>query len=160
MKINEQSRLVLLGIVAFLLISGCMQKTGDNFSGETAQRHNPDLQESPIDTSMPMNTSMNGTLITKETSIKNDYQEVDLQIKADGYSPDVIIAKKGIPLKINLTSDNDAGCAIDIVFPEFNINRTVPAGSSEVIEIMPEREGTYNYRCSMDMYRGKLIITK
>ena len=154
MKINEQSRLVLLGIVAFLLISGCTQKTGDNFSGEMTQRHNPDLKESP------MNTSMNGTLITKETSIKNDYQEVDLQIKADGYSPDVIIAKKGIPLKINLTSDNDAGCAIDIVFPEFNINRTVPAGSSEVIEIMPEREGTYNYRCSMDMYRGKLIITK
>lgn len=159
MKINKQSGLVLLGIVTFLLISGCTQKTGDNFSGEMTQRHNPDLKDSPMNTSMPMNT-INGTLITKEASIKNDYQEVDMQIKADGYSPDVIIAKKGIPLKINLTSDNDAGCAIDIVFPEFNINRTVPAGSSEVIEIMPERKGTYNYRCSMDMYRGKLIITK
>lgn len=159
MKINKQSRLVLLGIVAFLLISGCTQKTGDNFSGETVQRHNPDLQESPINTSMPMNT-INGTLITKEAVMKNDYQEIGLQIKADGYSPDVIIAKKGVPLKINMTSDNDAGCAIEIVFSEFNINRTVPAGSSEVIEIMPDREGTYNYRCSMDMYRGKLIITK
>ncbi len=40
-----------------------------------------------------MNMSMNKTLLIKEAIMKNDYQEVGLQIKADGYSPDVIIAK-------------------------------------------------------------------
>ena len=151
MKMNKQW--ILLGVVALLVISGCTDRPGDNFSGEITQRHNPETKD-------VMNISMNATSITKEAVMKNDYQEVDLQIKADGYSPDVIIAKKGVPLKINITSDIDAGCAVELVFPEFNINKTVPAGKTDVIEIMPAQEGTFNYRCSMDMYRGKLIITK
>jgi plastocyanin domain-containing protein len=145
--------LILLGVVALLVISGCTDKSTGNFSGEMTQRHNPETQSA-------MNMSMNAIMVTKEAVMKNNYQEVGLNIKADGYSPDVIIAKKGVPLKINVTSDSDAGCATEIVFPEFNITRIVPAGKTDVIEIMPSQEGTFNYRCSMDMYRGKLMVTK
>ncbi len=150
MKINKQW--ILPGVLALLVISGCTDKPAGNFSGEITQRHNPQTPD-------VMNMSVNETLITKEAVMKNNYQEVGLEIKADGYSPDVIIAKKGVPLLINITSDSDAGCAVELVFPEFNINKTIPAGKTDVIEILPVQEGTYNYRCSMDMYRGKLIIT-
>jgi heme/copper-type cytochrome/quinol oxidase subunit 2 len=150
MKMNKQCLLIMLGVVALFAISGCTDKSTGNFSG---QPHNPETQSA-------INMSMNATMITKEAVMKNNFQEVDLKIKADGYSPDVIIAKKGVLLKINVTSDSDAGCATEIVFPDFNITRTVPAGKTDVIEIMPSREGTFNYRCAMDMYRGKLIITK
>ena len=143
----------LVGVLVLLVISGCTDRPGNNFSGEITQRHNP---KTPDVNDMPMNAT--GT--TKEAVMKSDYQEVDLRIKADGYSPDVIIAKKGVPLKINITSDPDAGCAVELVFPEFNINKTVPAGKTDVIEILPAQAGTFNYRCSMDMYRGKLIITE
>jgi len=142
--------LILLGVVALLVISGCTDKSTGNFSGEMTQRHNPETQSA-------MNMSLNAIMVTKEGI---NYQEAGLQIKADGYSPEVIIAKKGVPLKINVTSDSDAGCATEIVFPEFNITRIVPAGKTDIIEIMPLQEGTFNYRCSMDMYRGKLMVTK
>lgn len=151
MKINKP--VILVGVIVLLVISGCTDRPANNVSGEITQRHNPETPDF-------MNMSMNKTLLTKEAVMKNDYQEVGLQIRADGYSPDVIIAKKGVPLKINISSDSDAGCAVELVFPEFNINKTVPAGKTDVIEILPAQEGTYNYRCSMDMYRGKLIITK
>ncbi len=149
---KQQIPLILLGVVALVVISGCTYGPAGNYSGEITQRHNPETNK------IPMNVS--ATMITKEAVMKNNYQEVGLQIRADGYSPDVIIAKKGVPLKINVTSDTDAGCAVELVFPEFNITRTIPAGKTDVIEIMPSEEGTFNYRCSMDMYRGKLVITK
>ena len=144
---------ILVGVVVLLVISGCTDRSGNDFSGEITQKHNPETPD-------VMNMSMNVSGITKEAVMKNNYQEVGLRIKSDGYSPDVIIAKKGVPLKINITSDTDAGCAVELVFPEFNINKTVPAGKNDEIEILPARAGTFNYICSMDMYRGKLIITE
>lgn len=154
MEMKQQIPLILLGVVALLAISGCTDGPAGNYSGEITQRHNPETNK------MSMNISSNATMITKEAVMKNDYQEVSLRIKKDGYSPDIIIAKKGVPLKIYVTSDNDAGCAVKLVFPEFNINKAIPAGKTDVIEIMPSEEGTFIYRCTMNMYRGKLIITK
>lgn len=94
----------------------------------------------------------------QETTLKDNYQEIELRIGASKYSPNVIVAKKGIPLKINLYADENAGCTREIVFPDFNINAIVPAGGRETIEFTPEQEGEFIFRCSMDMVRGKLII--
>lgn len=94
----------------------------------------------------------------KEATIKGDYQEIDLQISASKYSPNTIIAKKDILLKINLYADENAGCAREIIFPEFNIDKIVPAGGKETLEILPTKAGEFNFRCSMDMIKGKLII--
>lgn len=95
-----------------------------------------------------------------EAVVKGNYQEVGLRITSSKYSPNVIIAKKGIPLRINVNADENAGCAREIVFPDFNIDVIVPAGGSEVIEINPTEAGTFNFRCSMDMVHGKLIISE
>ncbi len=94
----------------------------------------------------------------KEAAIKGDYQEIDMRISASKYSPNVIIAQKNIPLKINLYADENAGCAREIVFSDFNVDKIVPAGGKETIEINPTKEGEFKFRCSMDMIRGKLLI--
>lgn len=95
----------------------------------------------------------------KEVSIINDFQEVDITINVSGYSPNVIMAKKGIPLKINIHSEEDAGCSRTVVFPDFGIEKTVSAGRSGSVEILPDQEGTFKFRCPMDMVRGELIVT-
>lgn len=151
---ERQTLLVILLAIMLVLLSGCTENATDRLSGQVTQPHSKEQKMEPgMDT-------MNSTVITKEAVMKGNYQEAGLQIKADGYSPDVIIAKRGVPLKINVTSDNDAGCATEIVFPDFNITRTVPAGKTDIIEILPAREGTFNFRCSMDMYRGKIVVTR
>jgi len=94
----------------------------------------------------------------KEAVVKGSYQEIDLIISASKYSPNVIIAKKNILLRINLYADENAGCAREIVFPDFNINKIVPAGGSEIIEFTPKQEGEFKFRCSMDMIHGRLIV--
>ena len=92
-------------------------------------------------------------------SYQESYQEIDLKITASKYYPNVIVAKKDIPLRINVQAEKNAGCAREIIFPDFNIDEVVPEGGSKIIEINPTKQGTFVFRCSMDMVHGKLIIS-
>ncbi len=95
---------------------------------------------------------------SKEAIVNGNYQEIELQITATRYSPSTIIAKKGIPLRINLNADSNAGCTREILFPDFGIDKIVPAGGKETIEINPTEKGEFKFRCSMDMAKGVLIV--
>lgn len=94
----------------------------------------------------------------KETSLKEGYQEVDLRVTSSRYYPNVIVAKKGIPLRINVQMAKNAGCAQEILFPDFKIGKLITAGGSDVIEFTPDKEGSFRFRCSMDMVRGTLEV--
>lgn len=96
--------------------------------------------------------------VKEEAVLINSIQEINLTINASGYYPDVIIAGKGILLKLNIHSEENAGCASTIVFPDFGINKTVPAGKTDSIEINTSQEGTFGFRCSMDMAKGELVV--
>lgn len=90
--------------------------------------------------------------------LKNGYQEVSLRAEPLGYAPATIIAKKDVPLRINMAADASAGCTRSIVFPDFGVTDIVPAGSSKTIEFTPDKTGRFSFRCSMNMARGTLII--
>lgn len=94
----------------------------------------------------------------KEAILKNGYQEIDLEITGSKYSPNIIVVKKGILLKIHAHAAKNAGCAREIVFPDFNKDEIIPADGTKTIEITPLKEGTFVFRCSMDMIRGKLVV--
>ncbi len=122
----------------------------------------------PLGTSTPTATSstvkLPGYLQSFTEEIKGDavvngnVQEITMKIAQSRYTPNVIVAKKGILLKLNVIAEEDAGCASEIVFPEFKIRTIVGPGTSKVLDILPEREGEFLFRCSMDMARGKLIV--
>lgn len=121
--------------------------------------HNKDNHHEPAITPAQLNDRHLGkTSVVKEAVMKNNYQEIDLTINASGYSPNVIIAQRGTPLKINVHSEENAGCASKVVFPAINIEKTIPAGSTGLIEILPAHEGTFEFMCPMAMVRGELII--
>jgi heme/copper-type cytochrome/quinol oxidase subunit 2 len=90
---------------------------------------------------------------------ENGVQTANILISQSRYTPNAITVKKGIPLKLTITADDTAGCAQDIVFPAFNIRKIVPSGQTVVLNILPEQEGEFLFHCSMDMARGKLIVT-
>lgn len=146
---NTQKLLIILLAVVLAASSGCTEK-----SGISGMKQNDDGMTGMTKEKQEFRERM------KEAIVKGDYQEVDLKINASGYTPNVIIAKKGIPLKINIHTEEDAGCASEIVFEDFNVEQAVPAGTSGSIEILPAHEGTFNFRCPMDMVRGKLIINQ
>ncbi len=93
-----------------------------------------------------------------EATVKNGYQEIDLKVTAVKYYPNVIVAKKGLPLRINVHMAENAGCAQEILFPDFKTGKLIPAGGSDVLEFTPDKEGIFGFRCSMGMVNGKLEV--
>jgi plastocyanin domain-containing protein len=88
---------------------------------------------------------------------EKDLQEVKIIVKG-GYSPDVIVVKKGIPVRMDFYRDETADCSDTIVFGDFKIRKPLPAFKTTAIEFTPEKEGEYVFTCGMGMMRGKLIV--
>ena len=93
-----------------------------------------------------------------KASVKEgNVQEVKVIVKG-GYDPDVIVVKKGIPVRIDFYRDETADCSEEIVFGDFNIRKSLPAYKTTSIEFTPEKPGEYVFTCGMEMMRGKLIV--
>lgn len=84
-------------------------------------------------------------------------QEVQVNVKG-GYNPDVIVVKKGLPVRLNFFRDETADCSDTVVFSDFNIRRLLPAYKTTAVEFTPEKEGEYVFTCGMGMLKGKLIV--
>ncbi len=90
-------------------------------------------------------------------SASGGLQEIRILVKG-GYSPDVIVVKKGIPVRLNFYREETADCSDTIVFGDFNIRKPLPAFQTTAVEFTPEREGEYAFTCGMGMLKGKLIV--
>jgi plastocyanin domain-containing protein len=84
-------------------------------------------------------------------------QEVKVVVKG-GYSPDVIVVKRGTPVRIDFYRDETAECSDTIVFGDFNIRKPLPAFKTTPIKFTPAKSGEYTFTCGMGMMRGKLIV--
>ncbi len=153
---NTQKLLIVIFAVVLVISSGCMKKTGNDASGMKSQQNTTEKDMEPR--GMPTTENL-GSQDWKEAVIKGDYQEVDLKIYASGNSPRVIIAKKNILLRINIYYD--VSHAMQIIFPDFGIEKRLLPGSLDLIEILPAQEGTFKFGCpmdDMDMCSGELIV--
>jgi hypothetical protein len=63
-------------------------------------------------------------------------QEVTVVVSG-GYKPDVIAARKGMPLKLIFDRRESNPCSDEIVIPEFGIRTALPAHQKTTIEITP-----------------------
>lgn len=88
---------------------------------------------------------------------KTDLQEIRVVVKG-GYTPDTIVVKKGIPVRLNFYRDETADCSDTIVFGDFNIRKPLPAFQTTPVEFTPEKEGEFGFACGMGMLKGTLIV--
>jgi plastocyanin domain-containing protein len=84
-------------------------------------------------------------------------QEVNVTVKG-GYSPDVIVVKKGTPVRLNFYRDETSSCSEQVVFGDFGIAKDLPAFKTTSIEFTPDKSGEFTFACGMNMLRGKLIV--
>ncbi|HKG13410.1 MAG TPA: cupredoxin domain-containing protein [Pyrinomonadaceae bacterium] len=84
-------------------------------------------------------------------------QRIKVTVKG-GYSPDVIVLKKGVPAELEFYRDEASSCSEEVVFPDFGVSRRLPAFETTTVRLKPEREGEFTYTCGMSMMRGKLVV--
>jgi plastocyanin domain-containing protein len=84
-------------------------------------------------------------------------QEVKITVKG-GYSPDVIVVKRGLPVKLDFYRDETASCSDQVIFGDFGIARDLPPYKTTAVEFTPEKSGEFTFTCGMNMLRGKLVV--
>ena len=84
-------------------------------------------------------------------------QEINVTVKG-GYSPDVIVVNKGMPVRLNFYRDETSSCSEQVIFGDFRIARNLPAFKTTKIEFTPDKAGEFTFTCGMNMLRGKLIV--
>ena len=84
-------------------------------------------------------------------------QEIKVTVKG-GYSPDVIVVKRGVPVRLDFYRDETASCSEHVIFGDFGISRRLPAFKATAIEFTPDRAGEFTFTCGMNMMRGTLVV--
>ena len=75
-----------------------------------------------------------------------------------GYSPDVVYARAGAPIRLAFLREESASCSERVVFPAFGKSAMLPRGERIAIELPPSPPGTYEFTCAMKMLRGTLVV--
>ncbi|MGC8896977.1 MAG: cupredoxin domain-containing protein [Bacteroidota bacterium] len=94
---------------------------------------------------------------TKVESSKSGIQEAFIKVKG-GYSPDIIMAEVGKPLRLHFLREETALCSEQVIFPDLKKQTTLTPFKTVTLDLMPEKTGEYVFQCGMGMLHGKLII--
>jgi plastocyanin domain-containing protein len=84
-------------------------------------------------------------------------QEIKVTVKG-GYSPDRIVVREGVPVRLNFYRDETSSCSEEVVFGDFGIARRLPPFKTTSIEFTPDKAGEFTFTCGMNMMRGKLVV--
>ena len=107
---------------------------------------------------VPDKTAFSNNVNQKEAVARDGFQEIELKVTSSAYLPSIIIAKKGLPLKIHVQTGENVGCARELLFPDFGVDAILTPGENKTLELYPTKTGTFPFHCSMDMIKGNLII--
>jgi len=92
------------------------------------------------------------------TQIINDYQEVKMDLGTFGYEPNVLYAKKGIPVHWIINVKQMSGCTSAIRLDDYGIYKQLNYGEN-IIEFTPDKLGEIKFSCGMRMVWGKFIVS-
>ena len=105
----------------------------------------------------PSSTS-SATAVTPATS-SGAVQEFTVNVSGSGFSPAALAVKKGKPVRIHFKRDDQPTCADEVVFPDLNVRKQLPANTTTTVEVTPTKEGNLTFACGMNMFKGKLVVS-
>jgi P-type Cu+ transporter len=92
-----------------------------------------------------------------QAELVGQVQEVRITVKG-GYSPDLIRVRQHVPLRIVFDRQESGECTSRVVFPDFAVNRALPAYASTAVELIPDQSGRFGFACGMNMVHGTLVV--
>lgn len=90
-------------------------------------------------------------------ALKNGVQEQLIIVKG-GYTPDTIIVKRDLPVRLTFKREENSSCSEMVLLPDFDKSLKLPEGEEVSVEFVPKQVGEFEFACQMGMLRGKLIV--
>ena len=90
-------------------------------------------------------------------SVEGGVQVVTVTVQG-GYEPSVLHVRSGTPVRLVFDRQEKSGCSEEVVLPDFDVRKFLPAFQKTTVEVMPNKPGTYEFTCGMAMLRGQLVV--
>ena len=100
---------------------------------------------------------MKGKNTGSAIALKNGVQEQLIIVKG-GYTPDTIIVKRDLPVRLTFRREENSSCSEMVLLPDFEKSLKLPEGEDVSVEFVPKQVGEFEFACQMGMLRGKLIV--
>jgi sulfite exporter TauE/SafE/plastocyanin len=92
------------------------------------------------------------------TSPMTGRQEVTIEVKNSGYTPNLFTVQAGSPVTLTLKTGDVYSCAAAFTFRAFNISTYLKPNTQQSFDFTPMQKGRYTFSCSMGMYSGTMEV--
>lgn len=117
------------------------------------------LLDSPIAPSRVVLALANPEPPATRAELVNGRQEFYLTADYYGYTPNVLLAEAGKPIRLNMVTQNARGCELAFTIPSLGISLMLPTTGTTPIDIPAPQSGEIRFMCSMGMYTGVIKIS-
>ena len=93
----------------------------------------------------------------RQAELVGQVQQVQILVKG-GYAPNLIRVRQSVPLRMVFDRQEGGECTSRVVFPDFALNRSLPAMAKTTVEFMPDKSGRFGFACGMNMVHGTLVV--
>lgn len=90
-------------------------------------------------------------------SSHHEVREIEVVVQG-GYTPNRIEVVEGQHVQLKFIRKESSACTREVVFPAFGIKKELPEGKPVTIHLPELKAGEYEFKCGMDMIKGKLIV--
>ena len=92
--------------------------------------------------------------------VKQQSELLEVIVDNGVYTPAHIQVEQGNPLTLRFIRKDASPCAEKVIFDELNISADLPLDQPLDLHIPTQTPGSFDFTCQMQMYRGKLTVTK
>ena len=93
----------------------------------------------------------------RQAELVGQVQQVQILVKG-GYAPNLIRVRQSVPLRMVFDRQEGGECTSRVVFPDFALNRSLPAMAKTTVEFTPDKSGRFGFACGMNMVHGTLVV--
>jgi len=87
-------------------------------------------------------------------------QVADIAVEAEGFRPERVALRAGVPARLVFTRKTDGTCATNVQAPTLGVAETaLPLGEPVAVTFTPSEAGTFVFGCGMDMVKGAVIVS-
>jgi heme/copper-type cytochrome/quinol oxidase subunit 2 len=90
--------------------------------------------------------------------VQDGVQKVLIIARNEGYSPQKVRVKAGVPVQLTVQTKDSYTCASYFYLKAFNIKMQLGPNDSQTATFTPTQPGSYQYTCAMGMYTGTLEV--
>lgn len=90
--------------------------------------------------------------------VQGNVQKISLEILNNGYRPNRLQIRSGVPVELTLRSNKVYSCALAFTIKSLGIREFLDATDTRVVRFTPEKPGMIPFSCSMGMYTGVIEV--